>query len=99
MPALEEILRAEVITAVNEALAPYTARLVDPEPLTWTIPQAAVVIGTSPTTVRKLVDAGHLPLVPHMGERRLIPRAAVEAFVHQTDLVDLPSTRSLAVAR
>lgn len=82
--SLEEIIRAEVSAAVADALAPYTARLVDPEPLTYTVPQTAVVIGTSPTTVRKLIDAGHLPLVPHMGERRLIPRAAVEAFIHQT---------------
>lgn len=81
---IEERIVELVGQAVAEALAPYTARLVDPEPLTYTVPQAAIVIGTSPTTVRKLVDAGHLPLVPHMGERRLIPRAAVEAFVSST---------------
>jgi len=82
MATLEDLIRTEVRTAVDEALAPYTARLADPEPLTYTIPRAAVVIGTSPTTVRRLVGAGHLPLVPHMGERRLIPRLAVEGFVH-----------------
>lgn len=81
MPSLEDLIVEQVRSAVADALAPYTHRLVDPEPLTYTIPQAAVVIGTSPTTVRKLVEAGHLPLVPHMGERRLVPRAAVEAFV------------------
>lgn len=80
---LEELIAAAVSKAVGEYLAPYTARLADPEPLTYTIPQASVVIGTSPTTVRKLVADGHLPLVPHMGERRLIPRLAVEAFIHQ----------------
>lgn len=82
MPGLEQQIAELVLAAVNDALAPYTARLADPECLTFTIPQAATVIGTSPTTVRKLVDAGHLPLVPHMGERRLIPRAAVTAFIH-----------------
>lgn len=84
MASLEERITELVRAAVAEALAPYTARLADPECLTFTIPQAAVVIGTSPTTVRKLVEAGHLPLVPHMGERRLIPRTAVDAFVSST---------------
>lgn len=79
---LEAALRAEVTAAVEQALAPYTRRLIDPEPLTYTIPQTATVIGTSEPTVRKLVAAGLLPLVPHMGDRRLIPRVAVEAFVH-----------------
>lgn len=82
MPSLEEQIRQAVADGVGEYLDRYTRRLADPEPLTYTIPEAAVVIGTSDTTVRKLVNAGRLPLVPHMGERRLIPRIAVEAFVH-----------------
>lgn len=79
---LEELVAEAAAHGVEEHLARFVRRLVDPEPLTYTIPQAAVVIGTSDTTVRKLVNAGRLPLVPHMGERRLIPRIAVDAFVH-----------------
>lgn len=78
---LDEYLCELVSSIVTDALAPYLRRLGDPEPLTFSIPQAAKVIGTSPSTVRRIVDEGRLPLVPHMGERRLIPRSAVEAFV------------------
>lgn len=101
MPTLEDLVEEAAARGVARHLEPYTRRLIDPEPLTYTIPQAALVIGTSPTTVRKLVDGGHLPLVPHMGERRLIPRAAIEAFVHagMTEANVAPSSiRSLEAA-
>lgn len=79
--SLEDRIVEAVRHGVDKALEPYLRRLTDPECLTLTIPQTATVIGTSPATVRKLVADGHLPTVPHMGERRLIPRAAVERFV------------------
>lgn len=81
MTTLDEKLERVVRQGVEDALAPVLRRLVEPECLTYTVPQAATVIGTSPTTVRRLIDEGHLPLVPHMGDRRLIPRTAVETFV------------------
>lgn len=80
-PTLEEAIADVVKTAVNVALAPYLRRLVDPECLTYTVPQAGKVLGVSEHMVRRAIDNGHLPLVPHMGERRLIPRAAVHALV------------------
>lgn len=93
MGALEDGIRAEVRAGVTEALAPVLRRLVEPECLTYTIPQAAIVIGVKDPTVRRLVDEGVLPLVPHMPGRRLIPRAAVEAFILQA--VDSIPTRSV----
>jgi hypothetical protein len=39
------------------------------------------VLCTSTTTVRRLVDEGVLPTVPHMGQRIVIPRAAVTKLV------------------
>jgi excisionase family DNA binding protein len=77
----EDLIEERVAAGVEAALRPYLRRLADPECLTYTAPQAAVVLGTSATTVRRLVDQGVLPVVPHMGDRRLIPRAAVEALV------------------
>lgn len=80
-PTLEERIASTVTDAVAGALAPYLRRLGEPERATYSIPQAAIVLGTSANTVRRLVDEGHLPLVPHMGERRLIPRHALHAFI------------------
>lgn len=95
MTTLEELIEQQVAAGVEKALAPYLRRLVDPECLTYTIPQAAKVIGTSPQTVRRAVDAGHLPLVPHMQGRRLIPRRAVEDLIAAGDA---PATQRLEEA-
>src|ERR687898_3302077 len=52
-----------------------------PEPLVYSVREAAHVLRTSTTTVRRLVDEGVLPIVPHMGQRIVIPRAAVARLV------------------
>lgn len=67
-----------VADAVRDALADR------PRPLTYSVPQAAKALGTSPDTVRRLIRAGHLPTVPHVGARQLVPVAALEAFVAGT---------------
>ena len=79
--SFDELVRTLVAEGLAEAFGPYLRRLSDPECLTYSIPQAAKVLGTSPHMVRRAIEAGHLPLVPHMGERRLIPRAAVEELI------------------
>lgn len=78
---LDETIHSLVSDAVTAALAPYLKRLSDPEPLVYSVPEAAHVLRTSTNTVRRLVDAGVLPTVPHMGQRVLIPRGAVVEFV------------------
>ena len=95
--AMADAMTSVLVAALDEYLAPFVARLTEPEPLVYSIPQAAKVLGTSQHTVRRLVNEGHLVLVPHMGERRLIPRAAVETLVAEA----MPSTtppRKLEVA-
>lgn len=96
MTRLDEAIKELVAAGVDEALRPYLRRLIDPEPLTYTVPQAAVVIGVRAPTVKRLVDEGHLPLVPHMPGRRLIPRAAVEAFVNGSVEVGRARVRGVA---
>lgn len=80
--SVDAALKDLVHEAMGEYLDSFVGRLTDPEPLTYSIPQAAKVLGTSQDTVRRLIAADHLPLVPHMGGRRLIPRTAVERLVH-----------------
>jgi excisionase family DNA binding protein len=83
--SLDEAIEAAVVRAVQTALAPYLSRLADPEPLVYSVKEAAHVLGTSPTTVDRLIGRGVLPLVPHMGQRRLVPRAAVARLVEPSE--------------
>lgn len=94
--ALEDAIKDAVHAGLEEYLEKYTRRLVDPECLTYTFPQAAKVIGTSEHTVRRLVTDGHLPIVPHMGDRRLIPRTAVERFVNAPEAERATALRGAA---
>jgi excisionase family DNA binding protein len=81
--SLDAALRDAVIAAIEQALAPYLRRLADPEPLVYSVREAAQVLSTSTTTVRRLVDDGVLPIVPHMGQRIVIPRSAVARLVDE----------------
>lgn len=78
---LDESIHKVVAGAVEAALRPYLRRLSDPEPLVYSVPEAAHVLRTSPNTVRRLLEDGVLPTVPHMGHRVLIPRDAVQRLV------------------
>ena len=66
---------------LENAFGPYLRRLSDPEPLVYSVRQAAHVLATSTTTVRRLVEQGVLPTVPHLGQRIVIPRVAVADLV------------------
>jgi excisionase family DNA binding protein len=93
---IDEAIQAVVVAALHESLAPYLRRLADPEPLVYSVREAAHVLSTSTNTVRRLVDEGVLPIVPHMGQRVLIPRIAVVRLVEtyvglDTSRVDTPS--------
>ena len=79
--SLDAAIQAVVVDAVQEALAPYLRRLADPEPLVYSVREAAHVLSTSTNTVRRLVEDGVLPIVPHMGQRIVIPRIAVVRLV------------------
>lgn len=80
-PTLEDLVEAAAVRGVERYLERFTRRLAEPECLTYTVPQAAKVIGTSETTVRRLINEGRLPLVPHVGDRVLIPRKALHQYI------------------
>jgi excisionase family DNA binding protein len=79
--SLDEVIQAVVVEAIQQSLASYLRRLADPEPLVYSVREAAYVLSTSTNTVRRLVDEGVLPIVPHMGQRVIIPRTAVVRLV------------------
>ena len=80
--SLDDAIQAVVVGAIHDALRPYLRRLADPEPLVYNVEEAAHVLSTSTKTVRRLVDQGVLPVVPHMGHRVVIPRTAVVRLVN-----------------
>jgi len=79
--SLEDAIQEAVVVAVERALSPYLRRLAGPEPLVYSVPEAAKVLRTSTNTVRRLINEGILPTVPHMGQRVLVPRVAVQRLV------------------
>ena len=79
--SLDAAVEKAVAAALEKALGPYLRRLSDPEPLVYSVRETAHVLRTSTTTVRRLVDEGVLPTVPHMGQRIVIPRLAVADLV------------------
>jgi excisionase family DNA binding protein len=82
---LDKALQAVVAEAVEQSLAPYLRRLADPEPLVYSVREAAHVLSTSTSTIRRLIDEGVLPIVPHMGQRIVVPRAAVRRLVNSAE--------------
>jgi excisionase family DNA binding protein len=98
---LEAAIEKVVIAAIDKALAPYLRRLSDPEPLVYSVPEAAKVLSTSPNTIRRLIDQGILPTVPHMGQRVLVPRKAVGGLVNREEAdaaTGRPQDRTLRIA-
>jgi excisionase family DNA binding protein len=91
--SLEAAIEKVVSGAVERALAPYLRRLADPEPLVYSVPETAHVLRTSTTTVRRLIDEGVLPTVPHMGQRLVVPRQAVVRLVNAADVAPEQSLR------
>jgi excisionase family DNA binding protein len=85
--SLDSAIQAAVIDAVSQALGPYLGRLADPEPLVYSVRETAHVLSTSTSTVRRLIDEGVLPIVPHMGQRIVVPRLAVLRLVESSAAV------------
>ena len=56
--SLDDAIQAIIAEAVQQTLAPYLRRLADPEPLVYSVREAAHVLSTSSTTVRRLIDEG-----------------------------------------
>lgn len=52
------------------------------ERLTYSIPEAARVLGLSENKVKQMVADGVLPLVPFTGRRKLIPKRRLDQWVN-----------------
>jgi excisionase family DNA binding protein len=78
--SLDEHIARIVEAAIERKIGTYLSRL-GPEPLVYNVSETADVLRTSTKTVRRLLSDGILPTVPHMGERILIPRKAVQDLV------------------
>jgi hypothetical protein len=78
---IEALIEDAVFSAVARLLEPHLARLVEPEPLVYTVTQAATALQVSPDTVTRLVRRGVLDRVPHIDGKQLIPRASLDRLV------------------
>jgi len=82
--SIEALIEDAVFRAVGRLLAPHLARLGEPEPLVYTVAQAALALQVSPDTVNRLVRRSVLDRVPHIDGKLLIPRASLERLVKGT---------------
>lgn len=78
--ALAEVLTPLVDAAVKRVRTDLETSMRHVAPLAVPAPAAGELLGCSERTVRRLVADGHLPRLPHVGDRLLIPVAALEAF-------------------
>ena len=77
-----------MLRAVREVLSPYLHRLAKPEPLVYTVAQAAAVLQVSPDTVSRLIRRNVLDRVPHIDGKQLIPRVSLDRLVATAVPVD-----------
>jgi excisionase family DNA binding protein len=61
------------------------------EKLAFSVAESAEILGCSENHVYRMVDAGHLARIPHMGRRVLIARIELERFTAQGRLQDVAS--------
>lgn len=85
LPTIEEQIEDAVTRAIERLLGPYLHKLVQPEPAVYTVSQVAMVLQVSDDTVSRLVKRGVLPRIPHLGGKVLVPRAAVERLLAESD--------------
>lgn len=76
----DEQLEKVIDRAVAAGIERYQSRFGAVRLHAYTIGEAATALRTSEPTIRKLIEQGHLPVVPHMGRRKVIPVAAIEAL-------------------
>jgi len=79
--SIEQLVEAAVTRAIKLLLEPYLSRLSEPEPLVYTVAQAAAILQVSPDTVSRLIRRGVLDRVPHIDGKQLIPKRSVEELV------------------
>lgn len=83
--SIEQLVEAAVTRAIEQLLEPYLHRLAEPEPLVYTVSQAAAILQVSPDTVSRLIRRGVLDRVPHVDGKQLIPKRSLEDLVAGAD--------------
>jgi excisionase family DNA binding protein len=78
---IEYLILSAVERAVDRVIGPHMRKLSGPEPVVYTVAQAAVVLQVSQDTVSRLVKRGVLSRVPHLEGKVLIPRCSVAQLV------------------
>src|SRR5665213_3676062 len=81
---IEELIESAVERAVERVLGPFLHRLTSCEPQVFTIAQAAQTLQVSDDTIARMVRRGHLPRVPHVGSKVLIPRRILLELVESS---------------
>lgn len=81
--ALAAVLDPLVDAAVRRIAHELEASMRHIKPLAVPSAEAGRLLGVSETTVRRLIRAGELPTIPHVGDRVLVPVASLEAWVEQ----------------
>ena len=79
--SIEELIGRVVTRSLEQLLKPYLVKLSKPEPLVYTVSQAAEVLQVSTDTIGRLVKRGVLDRVPHLDGKTLIPKVSVEQLV------------------
>ena len=74
---------AQLVETLRVEAVPAEPPVVEGEqPLLYTIPEAAKMLGIGRTNVYQLMNDGHLRFVK-IGKRRLVPRSVLEVFVDE----------------
>jgi len=79
--SIEELIERAVARTIEGLLEPYLTRLSKPEPLVYTVSQAAEVLQVSTDTIGRMVKRGVLDRVPYLDGKTLIPRVSIEDLV------------------
>lgn len=78
---IEDLVEAAVTRSVERLLGPHLVKLSRPEPLVYTVAQAAEVLQLSTDSVTRLVKKGVLVRVPWVDGKLLIPKRCVEELL------------------
>ncbi|MEY2451462.1 MAG: hypothetical protein QOD92_1036 [Acidimicrobiaceae bacterium] len=95
---IDDDLAGVVQRGVHAALGPYLPKLLALEKRTCTFGEAGKIIGCSDRHVAKLVADGVLPIVPHNGTKKVIPRIAVVALADGVDVAVVMAERARVLA-
>jgi len=78
---VEQLIEDVVERTLDRVLKPYLHRLHQPEPLVYTVNEAATVLSVSSDTIGRMIKKGVLVRVPHVDGKTLIPKASVHALI------------------